>query len=310
MHKDDHKHHHDHDHAHTEHQHKVSVTEDSRKRVAWVLVITGGYMLVQIAGALYSGSLALLADAGHMLSDTVALLLSLIAFYIANKPADSARSFGYGRFQILAAFVNGLSLFLIAIWISINAYQRLSHPSEILAGPMLIVAIVGLFVNVIGFFILQRGNQDNMNLRGALLHVLGDLLGSVAAIVAAIIIMLTGWMAIDPILAVVVALLILRSAWQLVKTSAHILLEGTPQGVELEVIRSAVMTLDDVIDVHDLHVWAITTEEQMASLHVQITQGADNDKVLNAVQSVFKTQFAINHCTVQIEQARCIPPKH
>lgn len=319
MHQDDHKEHqHSHSpHAHAEnqhdshnHQHAVSVTADSQKRVAWVLTLTGSYTVIQVIGGLWSGSLALLADAGHMLSDSLALLLAFIAFRLANKPADAKRSFGYGRFQILAAFVNGLSLFLIAFWITFEAVKRINAPGDILAGPMLWIAVIGLCVNIAGFVILQRGNQDNVNLRGALLHVLGDLLGSVAAIVAALVIMLTGWMPIDPILAVFVALLILRSAWQLVTSAAHILLEGTPQGLTLDQIAQSLLALDGVEAVHHLHVWAITQEERMASIHIVKSQEVEGDQLLNAVQALMLDAFQISHCTVQIEQAACQSPEH
>lgn len=311
-HQHSHDHSHDHQHSHDDHghSHSVSVTEDSKKRVLLVLLLTGSYMLVQVVGALFSGSLALLADAGHMLSDTTALALAWVAFRLAAKPADQRRSYGYGRFQILAAFINGLALFVIAFWITIEAWQRLQQPGEILAGPMLIVAIVGLLVNVAGFIILHRGNRDNVNMRGALLHVLGDLLGSVAAIVAAVVIMFTGWMAIDPILAVFVALLILRSAWDLVKRSGHILLEGTPDGVDPAQVEQSLQKIDGVQGVHHLHIWAITGEEFVASLHVQIVDAADADTVLKAVQQQLQQQFSIAHSTVQIEREYCGAMEH
>lgn len=306
-----HNHGHDHhSHSHDHHAHAGTVTQDSQKRVLLVMLLTGFYMLVQVAGAIFSGSLALLADAGHMLSDTAALALAWLAFRLAAKPADKQRSYGYGRFQILAAFVNGLSLFVIALFIVIEAWQRLSAPGDILAGPMLLVAIVGLLVNVVGFVILQRGSHDNVNLRGALLHVAGDLLGSVAAIVAAVVIMLTGWQAIDPILAVLVAVLILRSAWDLVKRSGHILLEGTPEGIEPEQVQNSLQQLAGVQGIHHLHIWALTGEQRLASLHVHITATADADAVLQAVQQQLQQQFAVSHSTVQIERVPCSMPEH
>jgi len=199
------------------------------KRVQIALALTGTFMLVEVAGGILSGSLALLADAGHMLTDTMALALSAIAFRVSSRPADEKRSYGYQRFQILAAFVNGLSLLVIVGWILFEAVQRILSPSMVMGQTMLIVAAAGLVINIIVFFVLHGGDQENLNMRGAALHVLGDLLGSVAAITAALVILYTGWMPIDPILSIGVALLIFRSAWHLVKRSGHILLEGAPE---------------------------------------------------------------------------------
>jgi cobalt-zinc-cadmium efflux system protein len=205
------------------------ISDDCRRcheRIA--LVLTATFMVVEVIGGILSGSLALLADAGHMLTDTMALTLAAVAFGVSARPADSKRSYGYHRFQILAAFVNGLSLLLIVGWILIEAVRRLISPPDVMGKTMLIVASAGLLVNIVAFIILHGGDRENLNIRGAALHVAGDLLGSIAAIVAAIVIIFTAWMPIDPILSVVVALLILRSAWYLVKRSAHILLEGAP----------------------------------------------------------------------------------
>src|SRR5690606_38642777 len=191
--------------------------ESDQRRVQIALVLTGLFMLVEVAGGLISGSLALLADAGHMLTDTMALLLAAVAFRVSARPADAKRSFGYHRFQILAAFVNGLTLLFIVGWILLEALQRFMDPPAVTGGLMLGVAAAGLVVNLVVFAILHGGDQENLNIRGAALHVLGDLLGSIAAVSAAIVIMTTGWMTIDPLLSVLVAALILRSAWLLVK---------------------------------------------------------------------------------------------
>lgn len=299
--------HHDHAHDHG-HSHAPQVSTRNERVVLAALVLTSTYMLVEVAGGLLSGSLALLADAGHMLSDTAALALAWFAFHLGGRPADPRRSFGYSRFQILAAFVNGLALFLVAGWIFLEALQRLQTPGPVLAGPMLVVAVIGLLVNIIGFVILHRGDRHNVNMRGALLHVVGDLLGSVAAIVAAIVIMATGWTAIDPILAVLVALLILRSAWDLVRRSGHILLEGTPDGIDpVAVIHDLTENIPGVINVHHLHIWALTGEKRLASLHLQVADPARSAETLTAVQQRLLQRFNIDHCTVQIETTPCHP---
>ena len=189
----------DNDHSGHDHSHAPTVTMNNERRVFWVMLLTGGFMVVEAAGGLISGSLALLADAGHMLTDTAALALSWFAFRMARKPADPKRSFGYHRFQILAAFANGMTLFAIVAWIIIEALSRLLHPVEVQGLPMISIAAVGLVINILGFWILSRGEKENLNIRGAALHVMGDLLGSVAAIAAALIILTTGWLPIDPI---------------------------------------------------------------------------------------------------------------
>ena len=220
-----HDHNHDHDHE-LGHAHGAN-----ERRVFWAMVVTGAFMVVEVVGGIISGSLALLADAGHMLGDFVALALAFAAFRLSRRPADSARSYGYDRFQVLAAFVNGLSMLVIAAWIIIEGVQRLLAPQPVLAGTMLLIACVGLLVNVIAFAILTVGGGDNLNVRGAALHVLGDLLGSVAAVAASLIIMATGWLPADPLLSLLVAGLIIRSGLIVTRRSAHILLEGTPDNV-------------------------------------------------------------------------------
>jgi cobalt-zinc-cadmium efflux system protein len=211
------------------------------KRVIIALALTGTFMVVEVIGGILAGSLALLADAGHMLTDTMALALAAVAFNVSRRPADARRTFGYQRFQILAAFVNGLSLLFIVGWILFEALRRLISPVEVTGTTMLVVAGAGLVVNVIAFAVLHGGDRDNLNIRGAALHVAGDLLGSVAAIVAAIIIIYTGWMAIDPLLSIAVAFLILKSAWALVQQSAHVLLEGAPAWLDRDELQRKIV---------------------------------------------------------------------
>ncbi len=286
---------HDHQHGHDE------------RRLLLALCLTGGFMIVEVIGGLWSGSLALLADAGHMLTDTVSLGLAWLAARLSRRPADALRTYGYHRLQILAAFVNGIFFLFIVAWIGYEAAQRLLEPQPILGGVMLWVAVTGLGVNVLAFFLLHGGHHHNLNVRAALLHVMGDLLGSVAAITAAGVILLTGWYPIDPILSVLVALLILFSAWKVVRQSAHILLEGTPPEVDLERIRAELHARVPAIeDVHHLHAWSLTPDRPMLTLHVTVSRGEACPEVLTAVKRVLRETFGIAHSTVQVEPAGCI----
>lgn len=294
---------HTHDHAHHHHHHHHA---DNETRLLWAMLLTGGFMVAEVVGGLISGSLALLADAGHMLTDSSALFMAWAAARITRRPADNERSYGYHRVQILAAFINGLAFFAIFIWIIVEAVQRLLNPVQVLADTMLVVAVLGLAVNVITFFVLHGGDQADLNLRGALVHVLGDLLGSVAAISAAVIILWTGWMPIDPLLSILVALLILRSAWFVTKRSAHILLEGTPEEVNVAELRETVTSkIPDVLDVHHVHVWSLTTDRPLLTAHVKVHDNAEYDSVMQKVKSLLNEQYGISHSTIQIEYEHC-----
>ena len=270
------------------------------------MLLTGGFMLVEVAGGLMSGSLALLADAGHMLTDTAALFFAWLAFRLARRPADPQRSYGYHRFQILAAFLNGVVLIVIVMWIVFEAVQRLNAPVEILGGLMLAVASVGLVINVIAFAILHGGNRKNLNLRSAALHVLGDLLGSLAAMIAAVVIMATGWTPIDPLLSLLVALLILRSAWMVVRQSTHVLLEGTPSEIDVSQLKSELVDrVPEVDDVHHVHVWTLASGKLVMTLHAHVRTDADGEQVLRALVSLCRQRFGVDHVTIQIEHGRC-----
>lgn len=311
-------HSHDHDHsAHKheghghDHSHAHAVTADSERRVFWVMLLTGGFMIAEAVGGILSGSLALLADAGHMLTDSASLALAWFAFRLGRKPSDARRSYGYHRFQVLAAFVNGLTLFAIAGWILIEAVKRFVDPVPILGVPMLVVAALGLLVNVIAFWILQTGERDNLNIRGAVLHVLGDLLGSVGAIAAAGVILAIGWTPIDPILSVLVALLILRSAWKLVRDSGHILLEGTPDDLDPARIGAALRgAVPGVTDVHHVHAWSLTGERPLITLHAVVNEIADQNETVLAINNVLAERFGIDHATVQLERGCCLDGGH
>ncbi|VAW47818.1 cation diffusion facilitator family transporter, partial [hydrothermal vent metagenome] len=288
------------------HDHSINVNQDNKKRVLIAMVLTFGFMFAEIIGGFISGSLALLADAGHMFGDGLALLLSWVAFKYSDKAADETRSFGWHRFQILAAFVNGLTLLLIAVWIIIEAVQRFFQPVEVMATPMIIIASLGLIINIIVFKILSGGDQENLNLKSAMIHVMGDLLGSVAAILAAVLIMAFGWYVADPILSLLVALLIIKSGWSVVKKSAHILFEGTPANINEQAVKQQLMqAIPAVIDVHHIHVWSLTNDIKLMTLHVQVNEVQQEIDVLKPIKSILKDQFNIQHTTIQVEHLPC-----
>lgn len=277
------------------------------RRVLLALLLTGSFMVVEVIGGILSGSLALLADAGHMLTDTMALGLAAMAFHVSKRPADMKRTYGYQRLQILAAFVNGLSLLLIVGWILYEAANRLRNPPEVLGQTMLLVAALGLLVNIVAFIVLHGGDRENLNIRGAAMHVAGDLLGSLAAVIAAIVIIYTGWMPIDPILSVAVALLILRSAWSLVKRSAHVLLEGAPDSLNIASIQERLVAeVPAVGSVHHVHVWGLTPQDLMLTMHVRLKlQPGNPTECIRRIKGILQTEFGIGHSTIEIETDDC-----
>jgi cobalt-zinc-cadmium efflux system protein len=292
---------HGHSHAHEVHGH------GDERRLGWALALTGAFMLAEIGGGLLAHSLALLADAGHMLSDTFSLALAFAALRFARRPADRHRSYGYRRMQVLAAFTNGLLLLGISLIILIEAAQRMFKPVEVMGTPMLVIASLGLVVNIGAFALLHSADQGNLNIRGAVLHVLGDLLGSVAAIAAAIIILLTGWMPADPLLSVLVAGMIIRGSFPIMREAAHILLEGTPRGFDPDEIAATVEAeIADVDDVHHVHIWALDPDRPLITMHVRLAPGADARRGLEDVQRVLEERYAIDHATVQIEDGACL----
>lgn len=280
---------------------------NNQTRVVIALLLTAAFMVVEIIGGLLSGSLALLADAGHMFTDTMALGLAALAFHVSKRPPERRLSYGYQRFQILAAFVNGLSLLLIVGWIAFEAVRRLLEPQPVLGATMLFVAFAGLVVNIIAFAVLHGGDRENLNIRGAALHVAGDLLGSVAAIAAAIVIIYTGWMPIDPILSLAVAGLILKSAWALVKRSAHILLEGAPEWFDHDEMEARITSRIPLVDgIHHVHVWGLTPQNLMLTMHVNLCEsGVDPTVVIREVKALLSEHYGIGHSTIEIEYATC-----
>ncbi|MEM7328854.1 MAG: cation diffusion facilitator family transporter [Pseudomonadota bacterium] len=298
-HSDSHAHHHGH--THHDHGSAVSNTADGRRRVAIAAILTFGFMIAEIIGGLISGSLALLADAAHMLTDAGSLVLAWIGFKLADRPADASRSFGWARFKVLAAFVNGLTLIALSIWICIEAAQRLLDPSPVMGNLLLAVAGIGLLVNIAAFRILHGGDHEDLNMRAALWHVAGDLLGSVAAIAAALVIIFTGWMAIDPILSVLVAGIILFGGIGVVRRTTHILIEGVPEGLSLDAIKADLeQELPDAANVDHIHAWALNETKTLVTLDVEARAGACLESLRLAVKQRLKEQFHIDHVTVEI----------
>ncbi|MES2175477.1 cation diffusion facilitator family transporter [Novosphingobium panipatense] len=283
------------------HEHGEVVTADNERRIRFVFIFTAGYAAVQAVGGWLSGSLALIADSGHMVSDAAALLLALIAYRVARRPVDGTRTYGFHRVRVLAALANGATLLLLVAWITWEAIQRINQPVEVMAGPMLIVATIGLFVNLMGVWILSRGKKGDSNLRGALLHVVGDLLGSVGAIAAAIGIMLTGWTILDPLLSVLVAILVVRSAWTLVTESIQVLLQAVPRGLDARKAEAELIELPEIAEAGHFHAWTLTDDTVVATLHVSPASGADPLALPALVARWLKDRYEIDHVTVQVD---------
>ncbi len=294
--------HHNHEHEH--HSYRGGEGHGNERTVLLGFLLTFSFMIVEAVGGYLSGSLALLADAGHMLTDAVALGLAWGAFRIGRRLADHKRTYGYMRFEVIAGFINALTLIGIVFWIGMEAYERFHNPSEILTGTMLIVAIIGLLVNLLVFKVLSHGDHDHVNIRGAILHVLGDMLGSIGAITAAIVIYFTGWTPIDPLLSIFVALLILRSAWALLRNSLHILLEGAPDNAQPEEIEKILMEhVGGLHSVHHIHVWSITSGKILATMEIRPELGANLPVLVEHVKEVLHEHFQIDHATVAIDWA-------
>jgi len=282
----------------------------NEKRMGLAALLTGSFMFVEVVGGIAAGSLALIADAGHMLTDFASLSLAWFAFRLARRPADWKRTYGFDRFQVLVAFANGLALFAIAGWIVYEAIERLTGTPHVSGGIMVVVATAGLFVNIAAFWLLLGADRENLNVRGAAIHVLGDLLGSVAALVAGAVILLTGWMPIDPLLSILVAAIIVRSGWHVVAASAHILLEGAPKELDTrEIGPDLVANVAGVEGVHHVHVWSITQSRRMVTLHALICDGTDSDKVVQAIKARLEEKFSLDHATVEIERSDCADAK-
>jgi cobalt-zinc-cadmium efflux system protein len=281
--------------------HSHSAAGASRGRLLIVLGLVVAYLVVEVAGSLFTNSLALLADAGHMLTDAVGVGLALLAIHFAAKPATAAKTYGYYRLEILAAVANAVLLFGVAAYIGYEAFQRFSDPPEVLSGPMLVIAGVGLVINLVSMRLLSAGAQDSLNVRGAYLEVLGDLLGSGAVLGAGAVILLTGWTPIDPIASVVIALLIVPRTWRLLREAVDVLLQATPKGVDLDDVRAHLLRGEGIVDAHDLHAWTLTSGMHVVSAHVVIEPTANAAAVLDEVCRCLSDDFDMEHSTIQLE---------
>ncbi|HET7645758.1 MAG TPA: cation diffusion facilitator family transporter [Candidatus Limnocylindria bacterium] len=273
------------------------------RRLTTVLVLVIGFLAVEVVAAIVTGSLALLADAGHMLTDAAGIGLALLAIWFARRPATPERSFGYYRVEVFAAIANAFILIAVAAYILYEAIKRLSSPPDVVAVPMLLVAIAGLVVNLVSMRLLHAGAQTSLNLRGAYLEVLGDLLGSVAVIVAGVVILATGWYPIDPIASVAIAALILPRTWSLLREAIDVLLQATPRGVDLDEVRAHITRAEGVLDAHDLHAWTLTSGIHVVSAHVVISPDADPARVLDELCACLADDFDFEHSTIQLETA-------
>lgn len=291
-----------HDAHHHHHQHAAAGNE----RTLWfALALTGGFMLVEAIAGWLTGSLALISDAAHMFTDSAALAVSLAAVRFGRMPADSKRTFGYQRFEILAAAFNASLLFLVALYILFEAWHRFREPQPIHTTGMLAVAVLGLVVNLIAARILHAGSQTSLNMRGAYLEVLADLVGSAGVIVAGLVILFTGLTWVDPLVAVLIGLWVVPRTWMLFRASVNILLEGVPEGVDMGEIRAGILTVPGVCGVHDLHVWAVASRETSLSAHVVVLDATKAERALGDVARLLGERFHIHHSTIQVESGGC-----
>ncbi|WP_254797933.1 cation diffusion facilitator family transporter [Bacillus sp. NH11B] len=265
-------------------------------------LLTTSFMIAEVIGGFVTNSLALLSDAGHMLSDAVSLALSLLAFKLGEKTATAAKTYGYKRVEMLAALCNGVVLIVISVYIFIEAIRRFKEPVEIASNGMLVIAVLGLLINIVSAWILMRGGdvKGNLNLRSAFLHVLGDLLGSVGAIIAALLIKFFGWTAADAIASILVSILVIISGWRVTRDTVHILMEGVPQHINVEEVKSTLLNIPIVKEVHDLHIWSVTSDFQVLTCHL-IIKGNETQSVLEEATDVLKERFHVEHVTIQVE---------
>jgi cobalt-zinc-cadmium efflux system protein len=272
------------------------------RRLRWVLALTVGYLIVELIGGILSNSLALLSDAGHMFSDVSALTLALVAMHQMQRAPDSRRSFGYRRLEIVSALANGALLCGVAIVIAIEGVQRFLHPPEIRSTLMLAVALLGLCVNLVGIGLLHAGSKTSLGIRGAFLHIVGDALGSVGAVTAAIVIGATGWTKIDALISIMIALLIVLSGRHLIKESLHVLLEGVPRHINLPDLEAALTAMEGIDEIHDLHVWRIGSGFDTLSVHLVLAGDTGAGAVKESVRSMLRERYGIEHCTIETER--------
>jgi cobalt-zinc-cadmium efflux system protein len=287
--------------GHHRHNHTADARDGNRRALAMVLALSVSFTVVEIIGGILTGSLALLADAGHMLSDNFSLGVALFAAWLAGRPATPEKSFGYRRAEILAALANGMTLIAISIWVFVEAYARLREPSEVLGGPMLAVAVLGLLVNTAGAAVLYRSGSESLNVQGAMRHVLADALGSVGAMAAAATIILTGWRYADPLISVAIGLLILGSSWKLLRDSTNVLLEATPRGLNAGEVGRRMAAAEGIVEVHDLHIWTITSGFPALSAHVLVGRHEDCHARRRELEELLTNEYGISHTTLQVD---------
>jgi cobalt-zinc-cadmium efflux system protein len=283
-----------------DHQHG-DVRSSSARALALALALTAAYTVVEVIGGLVTGSLALLADAVHMLSDNVALAMALVALWLAARPSTPERTYGYKRAEVLAALANGVALVALSIWIFYEGFQRLADPPDVLGGWMLVIALVGIAVNIAAGAILHRARSGNLNVEAAYRHVLADLAGSLGVAVAAVIIVLTGWLEADPLVSLLIGVLVLASSWSILRDSTSILLEAAPKGVDTRAVGEALTTHPGVVEVHDLHVWTITSGFPALSAHVLVGRGEDCHGRRRELERTLAQRFGIEHTTLQVD---------
>ncbi len=284
------------------HGHVTSAAGKNKKNLAIVFGLTAFYLIVEVIGGFWTGSLALLADAGHMLTDVAGVGLALLAIWFAEKPATPERTYGYYRVEILAALTNAVVLILISLYILYEAYQRFKNPPEVESAGMLGVAAIGLVINIIGMYILRSGSTESLNMKGAYFEVLSDALTSIGVIIAGIIMLTTGWYYADPIISAGIGLFILPRTWSLLKDAVGVLIEGTPSDVDLAKLRESLAKIEGVAGVHDLHVWSLTSGVNAMSVHAVLAETAEHDDVLARVHEHCTEEFKITHVTVQTER--------
>ncbi len=282
--------------------HAPAPRQESRSRLTVVLSMTSVFMLVELIAGWYTHSLALMADAGHMLSDVASICLALLAIWFATRPPTSDKSYGYYRTEILASLINGVLLVVVSLGIFFEAYRRIGSPPEVSTGPMLVVALIGLGINIASIKLLHEVQHDSVNVKAAYLEVLSDLAGSAGVLVAAIVIMFTGWQIVDPIISSVIGLLILPRTWLLLAEATNVLMEGTPGHIDLDSLRDKFASVEGVVDVHDIHVWSITSGLEAMSGHIAVRPGANAKDVLSAVTQIARQDFGIQHTTIQIDE--------
>lgn len=292
---------HDHDHDNPGHSNHSHTGSSNQRRLAIALALTASYLVAEVVGGLITNSLALLADAGHMLTDVASLALSLFAVWLTNQPAPPQRTYGYYRAEILAALANGAALLAACSWIIFEAIRRFQEPPEVLGLGMFVIACGGLVVNLLAVKVLHGSHTENLNVRGAWLHVIADTLGSVAAIGGAILVWAFGWNWADPAASLLIALLVLYSAWHLVVEATGVLMESAPKGIDVDEVRNAVMSVDGVVGLHDLHIWSITTGRVCLSVHVTAASHDSRDELLERVDRLLLERFGIRHTTIQVE---------